>query len=301
MDFKPIEYIYRKTGEKLIEKVPGEKYLEFLYYNPFGKLALNLVIKRKFLTWYYGKEMDKKSSVSKIKSLIESAGINMAESKKNIEEFNSFNEFFIRELKDGAREIDVNENTLVSPADGKIFVYENLSEVSKFFLKGDEFTLQEFFKDDFLAEKYKDGVFMIVRLAPVDYHRYHFPADGFINKSKLIEGYYYSVSPHAIKKNFRIYCENKREYSILKTEKFGDIIISEIAATMVGGITQSYTPDTFVKKGDEKGYFYFGGSTVIMIFEKGKVEVDKDLILNSKNGIETKVYMGEKIGVSGDN
>ncbi len=298
MDFKPIEYIYRKTGEKLIEKVPGEKYLKFLYYNPFGELALNLVIKRKFLTWYYGKEMDKKSSVSKIKSLIESAGINMAESKKNIDEFNSFNEFFIRELKSGAREIDMNENTLVSPADGRIFVYENLSEVSKFFLKGDEFTLQEFFKDDFLAEKYKDGVFMIIRLAPVDYHRYHFPADGFINKSRLIEGYYYSVSPHAIKKNFRIYCENKREYSTLKTEKFGDIIISEITATMVGGIIQSYTPDTFIKKGDEKGYFYFGGSTVIMIFEKGKVAVDKDLILNSQNGIETKVYMGEKIGVS---
>ena len=298
MDFKPIEYIYRKTGEKLIEKVPGEKYLKFLYYNPFGELALNLVIKRKFLTWYYGKEMDKKSSVSKIKSLIESAGINMAESKKNIDEFNSFNEFFIRELKSGAREIDMNENTLVSPADGRIFVYENLSEVSKFFLKGDEFTLQEFFKDDFLAEKYKGGVFMIIRLAPVDYHRYHFPADGFINKSRLIEGYYYSVSPHAIKKNFRIYCENKREYSTLKTEKFGDIIISEIAATMVGGIIQSYTPDTFIKKGDEKGYFYFGGSTVIMIFEKGKVAVDKDLILNSQNGIETKVYMGEKIGVS---
>ena len=281
MDFKPIEYIYRKTGEKLIEKVPGEKYLKFLYYNPFGELALNLVIKRKFLTWYYGKEMDKKSSVSKIKSLIESAGINMAESKKNIDEFNSFNEFFIRELKSGAREIDMNENTLVSPADGRIFVYENLSEVSKFFLKGDEFTLQEFFKDGFLAEKYKGGVFMIIRLAPVDYHRYHFPADGFINKSRLIEGYYYSVSPHAIKKNFRIYCENKREYSTLKTEKFGDIIISEIAATMVGGIIQSYTPDTFIKKGDEKGYFYFGGSTVIMIFEKGKVAVDKDLILNS--------------------
>ena len=298
MDFKPIEYIYRKTGEKLIEKVPGEKYLKFLYYNPFGELALNLVIKRKFLTWYYGKEMDKKSSVSKIKSLIESAGINMAESKKNIDEFNSFNEFFIRELKSGAREIDMNENTLVSPADGRIFVYENLSEVSKFFLKGDQFTLQEFFKDDFLAEKYKDGVFMIIRLAPVDYHRYHFPADGFINKSRLIEGYYYSVSPHAIKKNFRIYCENKREYSTLKTEKFGDIIISEIAATMVGGIIQSYTPDTFIKKGDEKGYFYFGGSTVIMIFEKGKVAVDKDLILNTQNGIETKVYMGEKIGVS---
>ncbi len=298
MNFKPIEYIYRKTGEKLIEKVPGEKYLQFLYYNPFGKLALDLVVRRKFLTWYYGKDMDKESSVKKINSLIESAGINMKESKKEVNEFKSFNEFFIRELKDGSRPIDTNENNLVSPADGKIFVYENLSEVNKFFLKGDEFTLQEFFKDDSLAEKYKDGTFMIVRLAPVDYHRYHFPAAGFISDSKEIKGYYYSVSPHAIKKNFRIYCENKREYSILKTEKFGDIVISEIAATMVGGIKQSYTPDSYVDKGQEKGYFYFGGSTVIMMFEKGKVIVDRDLIANSQNGIETKVYMGEKIGVS---
>lgn len=298
MNFKPIEYIYRKTGEKLIEKVPGEKYLQFLYYNPFGKLALDLIVRRKFLTWYYGKEMDKECSVKKINSLIESAGINMKESKKDIKDFKSFNEFFIRELKDGSRPVDKNENNLVSPADGKIFVYENLSEVNKFFLKGDEFTLQEFFKDDSLAEKYKDGTFMIVRLAPVDYHRYHFPASGLISESKEIKGYYYSVSPHAIKKNFRIYCENKREYSILKTDKFGDIVISEIAATMVGGIKQSYVPNSCVDKGQEKGYFYFGGSTVIMMFEKGKVIVDRDLITNSQNGIETKVYMGEKIGVS---
>lgn len=296
MQFKPIEYIYRKTGEKLIEKVPGENFLKFLYYNPLGTLTLNLLIKRKFLTWFYGREMDKKSSVSKIKSLIESAGINMDESKLELQDFNSFNEFFIRELKDGARSIDQRENVIISPADGKILVYENLSEVSKFFLKGNEFTLKEFFNDEALANKYQGGTFVIVRLAPIDYHRFHFPTSGKISASKLIKGYYYSVSTHAIKKNFRIYCENKREYSILQTENFGDIAIAEIAATMVGGITQSYTPNTFVKKGDEKGYFYFGGSTLIMIFEKGKVKIDNDLILNTSKGIETKVYMGEKIG-----
>ncbi|MGL4628732.1 MAG: phosphatidylserine decarboxylase, partial [Cetobacterium sp.] len=139
------------------------------------------------------------------------------------------------------------------------------------------------------------GTILIIRLAPVDYHRFHFPATGQIGKSKLIDGYYYSVSPYAIKKNFRVYCENKREVSILKTEKFGEIVLSEIGATMVGGIEQTYK-EGFVKKGDEKGYFFFGGSSCVLLFEKDKVQFDEDILENSKKGLETKVYMGEKIG-----
>ena len=139
---------------------------------------------------------------------------------------------------------------------------------------------------------------IITRLAPVDYHRLHFPTSGIIEESKKIEGYYYSVSTHAIRKNFRIFCENKREYSILKSDDFGNVIIVEIAATMVGGIKQTYIPNTRVKKGEEKGYFYFGGSTTILLFEKDKIKLDIDLIENTKKGLETKVYMGEKIGIS---
>lgn len=298
MEFKKIEYIERKTGEIKIEKVPGEKYLKFLYYNPFGELPLNLVVKKKFLTEYYGKKMDKPESVKKIPSFIEQADINIAEAKKRVEEFKSFNDFFYRELKEGARTVDYRENVLASPADGKILAFENLDIEKEFYIKGDKFTLEEFFADKVLANKYKDGVFMIIRLAPIDYHRFHFPTDGEISESKLIDGVYYSVSTHAIKKNFRILCENKREYSILKTEKFGDIAMFEVGATMVGGIKQSYKPNSYVRKGEEKGYFYFGGSTCVLIFEKGKVKIDEDLLENTKKGIETKVYMGEKIGIS---
>ena len=242
--------------------------------------------------------MDKPESVKKIPSFIEEADINISEAKKRIEEFTTFNDFFYRELKEGARIVDFNENHLISPADGKILVFENLDREKEFYIKGDKFTLEEFFADRDLAEKYRNGVFMIIRLAPIDYHRFHFPADGEISESKLVDGVYYSVSTHAIKKNFRILCENKREYSILKTEKFGDIAMFEVGATMVGGIKQSYQPNTYVKKGEEKGYFYFGGSTCVLVFEKGKVKIDRDLIENTKKGIETKVYMGEKIGVS---
>lgn len=298
MEFKKIEYIERKTREIKVEKVPGEKYLKFLYYNPLGELPLNLVVKKKFLTEYYGKKMDKPESVKKIPSFIEQADINIAEAKKRVEEFKSFNDFFYRELKEGARTVDYRENVLASPADGKILAFENLDIEKEFYIKGDKFTLEEFFADKGLANKYKDGVFMIIRLAPIDYHRFHFPADGEISESKLIDGVYYSVSTHAIKKNFRILCENKREYSILKTEKFGDIAMFEVGATMVGGIKQSYKPNSYVKKGEEKGYFYFGGSTCVLVFERGKVKIDEDLLENTKKGIETKVYMGEKIGIS---
>lgn len=298
MEFSKIKYIERKTGEIKVEKVPGEKYLKFLYYNPLGELPLNLVVKKKFLTEYYGKQMDKPESVKKIPSFIEAADINISEAKKKVEEFTSFNDFFYRELKNGARPIDFSQDVLTSPADGKILVFEDLEKEKEFYIKGDRFTLEEFFANKELAEKYRDGVFMIVRLAPIDYHRFHFPTDGVISKSKLVDGVYYSVSTHAIKKNFRILCENKREYSILKTERFGDIAMFEVGATMVGGIKQTYSPDTTVKKGDEKGYFYFGGSTCVLVFEKGKVHIDRDLVENSKKGIETKVYMGEKIGVA---
>lgn len=298
MEFSKIKYIERKTGEIKIEKVPGEKYLKFLYYNPLGELPLNLIVKKKFLTEYYGRQMDKPESVKKIPSFIEAADINISEAKKKVEEFTSFNDFFYRELKDGARPIDFSQDILTSPADGKILVFEDLEKEKEFYIKGDRFTLEEFFADKELAEKYRDGIFMIVRLAPIDYHRFHFPTDGVISQSRLVDGVYYSVSTHAIKKNFRILCENKREYSILKTDRFGDIAMFEVGATMVGGIKQTYIPNTAVKKGDEKGYFYFGGSTCVLVFEKGKVHIDRDLVENSKKGIETKVYMGEKIGVA---
>lgn len=296
MKFNKIKYLDRKTGEILVEDVPGEGFLKFLYYNPFGQLPLNAIVRKKFLSEIYGKKMNSTKSIEKIKPFVENYKINMKESLKSIEEFKSFNDFFIRKLKDNARPIDFSEDSLVSPADGKILAFENLNILQNFFVKGDEFTLKEYLKDETLAEKYKDGTFLIIRLAPVDYHRFHFPASGTISSSKEIDGYYYSVSPYAIRRNFRIFCENKREYSILSTEKFGDILLSEIGATMVGTILQTYTPNTFVKKGEEKGYFLFGGSSCILLFEKNKIKIDSDILENSKNGIETKIFMGEKIG-----
>ncbi len=298
MKFKEIEYVERKTNKIVIEDVPGEGFLKFLYYNPLGALPLNLLVKRKFLSSIYGRLMDKSSSKEKIKDFVNNYNIDMEESIKGIDEFVSFNDFFVRKLKSKARKIAEKPNEIASPADGKILVFDRISGMEKFFLKGQEFNLNEFFRDKELAKKYEGGVMAIVRLAPVDYHRFHFPLSGVVGKSNKIEGSYLSVSPYAIRKNFNIFCENKREYSELETDNFGSVILSEIGATMVGGIEQTYLAGTRVEKGDEKGYFYFGGSTCVLFFEKDKVAIDKDILENSKEGLETKIYMGERIGRS---
>lgn len=296
MKFEAIRYIERKTGEYKIEKVPGELFLKFLYYNPFGKLALEALVKRKFLSVWYGRKMNSEKSKEKILPFVKALEIPMEEAEKSLEDFTSFNDFFYRKLKKGARTWDMREEVLVSPADGKILAYENIESFFSFFVKGQEFSLEELFASKEMAEKYAEGSFVIVRLAPVDYHRFHFPIDARVGTSHKIDGYYYSVSTHAIRRNIRIFLENQREYTILESKLFGDIAYFEVGATMVGGIHQTYLENTMVNKGEEKGYFDFGGSTCLLLFEKGKVQLDKDLLENTKRGIETKVYVGEKIG-----
>ena len=113
--------------------------------------------------------------------------------------------------------------------------------------------------------------------------------------NKKIEGDYYSVNPFALRKKAEIFCLNKREYTILSNSLFGDVIMAEVGATMVGSIIQTYKGSS-IKKGEEKGYFKFGGSTVVLLFEKSKINIDKDLLINTAKGHETAVKMGERIG-----
>ena len=293
---KNIHYIDRKTGEMHQEIVPGEKWLQWLYYHPFGKLALQSVVKRKFLTQWYGKKMDAPASRAKIPDFVASLRIDMNEALRPLHEFTTFNDFFIRQLKPESRPLNRNPDVIVSPADGKIMAFTGMQGLDTFFTKGQEFSLEELLQKKDLSDKYAGGTLLIVRLAPVDYHRFHFPADGQISQSTCIDGAYYSVSPYAVKKRMKIFWENKREYSVLRTVNAGNILMCEVGATMVGSIVQSYPPETDVKKGQEKGWFTFGGSTIIVLLEKGKVQIDRDIIENTKNGFETSIKMGEKLG-----
>ena len=289
-----IKFIDRKSGNIITEKPPGEAFLKLLYNNPFGKIAILPLAKRKFLSSWYGKKMDKTSSVKKIRGFVKRLDINMNEAEKSISDFTSFNDFFYRKLKPKARPI---ENGFVSPGDGKMLAFENINDIKKFFVKGREFTLKEFLGNDTLAEQHKNSSLIILRLAPNDYHRYHFPLNGIPSEMTKIKGDYFSVSPYALASNFtKVFCENKREYCILSSEEKGEIIIAPIGATMVGTIIETYTPNKTIKKGDEMGYFAFGGSTVVLLVNKNKLTIDADILENTKNRIETFVKMGEKIG-----
>lgn len=289
-----IKYINRQTGQFITEKPPGEGFLKFLYHNPFGELALNFLVKRKLLSALYGRMMDRRNSVKRIPKFVADLNIDMSEALKPIDEFTSFNDFFYRKLNPQARPIGEG---LVSPADAKLLAFENMDAIGDFFVKGQKFTLATYLQNEQLAKKYKNFALLIFRLAPNDYHRFHFPYDGEVSETTKINGTYFSVSPYALEPNFtRVFCENKREYLTLFTKNKGDILLSPVGATMVGTIIETYTPNTYVNKGDEMGYFAFGGSTVVMLIDNQHFTIDKDILENTKNKIETAVVMGETIG-----
>ncbi len=289
-----IKYIERISGEIVDELVPGEGILKWLYSSVLGKASLHLLIKRKIVSVVGGWFMNSRLSKPQIDKFIEKNQIDL--SLYNISDsnaFKNFNEFFFRKIRIDKRPI---ADGVVSPADGKAVAFQSIKDIPCFFLKGSQFTVQSFLDNEELSEKYADGSMLIVRLAPADYHRFHFPASGVISESKEIKGRYYSVSPMALRESLEIFCQNLRVYSTLETDDYGDVLISEVGATMVGSIIQTYSNNSEVKSGDEKGYFAFGGSTVVLFFEKNKMKFSDDLIKNTKKGFETAIHMGESVG-----
>ncbi|MBL1279480.1 MAG: phosphatidylserine decarboxylase [Fluviicola sp.] len=287
-----IHYINNSTGKEEIEKVPGNGFLNFLYGgNPFGRMSLWLMVKRKYFSVAFGKYMSSSLSKSKIKPFVEKHKIDLNEYQK--QEFEHFNDFFYRKIKKSARPIGEG---IVSPADGRVLVFPKITDTQKFYVKGSEFNLKTFLQNEELAKKYHNGSMMIVRLAPVDYHRFHFPVSGIVSESVKIKGDYYSVSPIALRQKVDIFLQNKREYCSVQNDQYGDVLVCDIGATLTAGIHQTYTPNSRVKKGDEKGYFSFGGSTLIVLFEAEKVDFSQNLIEFCEKGIETLLKMGEQVG-----
>ncbi|MRT92519.1 phosphatidylserine decarboxylase [Ancylomarina sp. 16SWW S1-10-2] len=288
-----IQYIERKSGSLINELVPSEGMLRWLYNSPLGKATLHILVKRKMLSMLGGWYMSSRLSKKKIDKFIAQYQVDISDCKiTDSKAFRNFNDFFFRKIQAEKRPM---ANGIVSPADGKALAFQSLADVSSFYVKGSEFTVKSFLKNDALVDKYADGSVLIIRLAPTDYHRFHFPATGRISKSKDIKGRYFSISPIAIKKSVEIFCQNYRAYSTLETKEYGDILMSEIGATMVGSIIQTYKVNSEVEKGEEKGYFAFGGSTLVLFFEKGKIQMAADLLKNTRKGYETSVFVGENI------
>jgi phosphatidylserine decarboxylase len=289
----PIQYMVRESGQINTEKIAGEKWLMWLYYNPVGEAALWTLAKRKIVSSIYGRMMDRPSSAEKIEPFVEEFNIDLGIAQK--QQFSTFNDFFTRKLKSDARPVDTNANVVVSPADGKVLAYSSILN-SDFIVKGYRFDVYSFLGDSALARQYLDGSLLVVRLAPNDYHRFHFPVSGSVSPIVQITGDYYSVNPIALHKMAEIFCLNKREFVVISNQQFGDVVMSEVGATMVGSIVQTYNGEK-VTKGDEKGFFKFGGSTVVLLFEKDKIRIDDDLLINTAKGLETTVKVGERIAI----
>ena len=291
-----IEYIDRESGEKKVETVPQEKLMRWLYEKPVGKLTLQILFRKKILSVVFGKIMDTGISTKLINNFAQVQNIDLKEIEKPIQKYRSFNDFFTRKLTQKARPIIADKLTACLPADGRVLAYQQIKQNQLFQIKGSVFTLENLLADKNLAQQYYNGSYVIVRLAPEDYHRFHFPTNGLVHNSKKIHGHYYSVSPLALRQKSKIFCENKREISQIDSKKFGKILMLEIGAAFVGSILQTYNPAATIKKGEEKGYFKFGGSTIILLFQPDKIQIDQDLLFNTQKDIETKVKMGTSLG-----
>ena len=291
-----IQFFNRYTGKVETEEVYGEQWLRWILFNPFGRIALHAVAKRIWFSRWYGGRMSKAASASRVKPFIERYNITEAEHVKQADEFTSFNDFFYRKLKPEARPVDEAEDLVVFPADGRHLGFAKASEVEGVFVKGQKFDLECLLGDSDLAARYADGSAVFSRLCPVDYHRFHFPVAGVPGNARLINGQLYSVNPLALRDRLAILWENKRYVMEIETERLGKVLVLGIGATNVGSVNFTYVPTRPVKKGEEKGYFAFGGSATFTIFEPGRVKLADDLLEQSAQQRELYAKVGDYMG-----
>ncbi|KAH8954875.1 hypothetical protein BDL97_08G104400 [Sphagnum fallax] len=222
------------------------------------------------------------------------------EFKEPVEYYKTFNDFFIRELKPGVRPIayEDNDSVAVSAADSRLMAFNSPDDATRFWIKGRKFSVTGLLGEH-IAKDFEGGPMVIYRLAPQDYHRFHAPVSGKMIKVVNISGYLYTVNPIAVNSKYcNVFTDNKRAIYIIDTSDFGKVAMVAIGATMVGSINLFKKEGDTIKKGEQMGYFQFGGSTVIVVFQQSSIELDKDLLANSERSLETLVYMGMTVGVA---
>ena len=288
MSTKRIEYVDRETGRKAVESVMGDGALRFAYETLLGRTLWPVLFGSKLVSAVLGRRYDSPRSKRDIAALASIPGCRADEAEKLIDEYESFNAFFTRRLKPGARPVGEG---LVSPAEGRLMLYLGADADTPFPLKGATRSLRTVFDSSAPAGRYDIAV---VRLAPVDYHRFHFPCACTTPEAvRTVPGKYHSVNPIALLRYPDVYADNERQ--IVKCRgAFGDFWLVDVGAFGVGTIVQTYAGEAHAK-GDEKGYFKFGGSTVILVVPAGAVTFDEDLVRNSAAGLETRVRCAERI------
>lgn len=292
---------HRKKRVVEEEEIYGKFWLSFLYGERksaplFRRIFLPLLVAKPTFSAFYGWIQSKGFTKKKIAPFIEKFGLDAQEFITPPDQFRSFNDFFIRKLKKEARPLDQRESAFIAPCDGRFHLIENLSKETSFILKETFFDLDQLLKRKEWAEKYEGGSMVMARLCPFDYHRFHFPCDGTVIEMEAIGEKLHSVNPLAVEVIKTVYWENKRLLTLIKTKNFRDVMMIEVGATNVGTIHETFKGPE-VKKGEEKGYFSFGGSAILILFEKGAISFDQDLKEYTKKGIEVRLEMGDSLGV----
>ncbi len=286
-----VRYWNRKLKRNEEENIYGEKMLRWVYGARMGQILLKFITKP-FFSKAVGVFMDSTLSRSKINRFIKkfSIPINEFESASYV----SFNDFFIRKFKSGVRIFVSDSAFMPAFCEARYLAFEKLDISKGFPVKGQLLTVNHLLSDKNELKYFSGGPAFIARLCPTDYHRFHFPDNGKVISRRRIRGKFDSVSPVALNKKNDIFCTNERQISILETQNFGKLAFVEVGATCVGKIVQTHTQDEFLR-GEEKGYFLFGGSTVIILGEPGWWVPDKDILDKTADGVESLITLGEQI------
>lgn len=261
-----------------------------LYHTFYGRCLLKVMTLPVF-SKMAGSFMNSEFSRPFIKIFIKKNNIDLSEYK--IENWQSFNEFFTRKFKAGKRTPVMNDSALIAPCDGYVSVYE-ITENSTFVIKDTPYSINDLLADDSFDSEYKGGICLIFRLTPSDYHRYIYPDSGAKGKNTFIAGKLHTVRPF-VHDFVPVYKTNCREYTILRTNNFDDIVFIEVGAMLVGKICNYHEEHNF-KRGEEKGKFEFGGSTIIMLIKKDVALIDEDIRATINTNCEFKIKLGEQIG-----
>lgn len=285
-------FVADRKGRKWGEDSLQDRVLKWMYEHLSGRLFLKLLI-RPSVSRLGGWFLDTEFSRVLIRPFIYRSAIDMSEFENK--EYASFNDFFKRRLAPGARKPGEEPEIFISPCDSRLTVCK-IDRGSTFSIKHTWYTVSSLLKDFKTADRYAGGYIWIFRLCVDDYHRYIYIDNGKESLRRRIPGVLHTVNP-AAGDRLPVYKENTREYSLLKSENFGTVLQMEVGAMLVGKI-ENRQEGKAVKRGQEKGNFAFGGSTVILMTQAGRVRPDKDILENSGKGIETKVRLGERIGLN---
>lgn len=293
-----IKYYNRHSGQIETEKVYGDAHVRWLYQTPTGQLLTRLLIKAP-ISKAYGAIQSLPISRNKIAPFVEQFGIDLndfepAPGRNRNDPYGSFNEFFIRTFIAGKRHFVTEPKVMPAFSEARYFAYESMSDDQTIPVKGRYLSAKALLARTRWEETFKDGPLLLARLCPVDYHRYHYPDNGKVLDYYRVHGKLHSVNPIALKEYADIFATNERQVTILETENFGKLAYVEVGAICVGKIVQSGSLEEF-KRGDEKGYFLFGGSTVIVLGEKGRWTPEADMLEFTQKGIETYLHLGEPV------